>query len=134
MNTQFNFSAGVWNLHAGADPFGPPVRPERRFVEKCAILQRLGFTYIQLHDDDAVPMDVPPSGIPDACRSLRGICSDHGLAVEFVAPRIWEEPTFADGGVTANDPRSRDAALDRAKRSVDIANELGTDRLVLWPA
>ena len=45
MNTQFQFSAGVWNLHPGADPFGPPVRPERDFVDKCAILQRLGFAW-----------------------------------------------------------------------------------------
>ena len=55
MVTQFQFSAGVWNLHPGADPFGPSVRPERAFAEKCAILRQLGFTYIQLHDDDAVP-------------------------------------------------------------------------------
>jgi xylose isomerase len=134
MNTQFQFSAGVWNLHPGADPFGPPVRPERDFADKCAILQRLGFTYIQLHDDDAVPMDVPATGTEAACRTLKRTCEDHGLTVEFVAPRIWEDPRFADGGITSNDPRSRELALDRAKRSVDIANALGTDRLVLWPA
>jgi xylose isomerase len=134
MNTNFQFSAGVWNLHPGADPFGPPVRPEREFAEKCAILQRLGFTYIQLHDDDAVPMDVPAAGTADACRSLKGICDDHGLTVEFVAPRIWEDPRFADGGITSNNAQSRALALDRAKRSIDIANALGTDRIVLWPA
>ncbi len=134
MNTQFQFSAGVWNLHPGADPFGPPVRPDLQFAEKCGILQRLGFTYVQLHDDDAVSTDVPASGLAVACRSLKAICSDHGLAVEFVAPRIWEDPRFADGGITANDVTTRELALDRAKRSVDIANELGTDRLVLWPA
>jgi len=134
MNTQFQFSAGVWNLHTGADPFGPPVRPERDFAEKCAILQRLGFTYIQLHDDDAVPIGVPASETEAACRSLKRICDDHGLKVEFVAPRIWEDPRFADGGITSNNPQSRELALDRAKRSVDIANALGTDRIVLWPA
>lgn len=134
MNTQFRFSAGVWNLHTGADPFGPPVRPEREFAEKAAILQRLGFTYIQLHDDDAVPMDVPATQIGDSCRALKAICDDHALTVEFVAPRIWEDPRFADGGITANDPVSRQLALDRAYRSVDIARELGTNRLVLWPA
>jgi len=134
MNTKFQFSAGVWNLHPGADPFGPPVRPERDFAEKCAILQRLGFSHIQLHDDDAVPMDVPPSGTDAACRALKQICDDHGLGVEFIAPRIWEDPRFADGGITANSAQSRALALDRAKRSIDIANALGTDRLVLWPA
>ncbi len=134
MNTSFVFSAGVWNLHPGADPFGPEVRPERELLEKVQILQKLGFTYLQLHDDDAVPMSVPASEIPAACKSLKTICDDHGLTVEFIAPRLWEDPRFADGGITANSAASRALALDRAHRSVDIANELGTDRIVLWPA
>jgi xylose isomerase len=134
MNTQFQFSAGVWNLHTGMDPFGPAVRPERDFAEKAQILHRLGFTYVQLHDDDAVPMDVPASQLSASCQALKRVCDDNGLGVEFIAPRIWEDPLFADGGITANNPESRRLALDRAKRSIDIANELGTDRLVLWPA
>jgi xylose isomerase len=134
MNTKFEFSAGVWNLHPGADPFGPEVRPEREFVEKVQILQKLGFTYLQLHDDDAVPMSVAPADIPAYCKNVKKICDDHGLTVEFIAPRLWEDPRFADGGITANNELSRSLALDRAKRSVDIANELGTNRLVLWPA
>src|SRR2546430_3713234 len=41
----FKFSAGPWNLHAGADPFGPPVRPERSFAEKLKIFKDLGLEY-----------------------------------------------------------------------------------------
>lgn len=134
MNTQFQFSAGVWNLHTGADPFGPPVRPEREFTEKCQIVHKLGFQYVQLHDDDAVPMDIPASQLTAYCQQVKKICDDNGLGVEFIAPRLWEDPRFADGGITANNPESRALAVDRAKRSIDIANELGTDRLVLWPA
>lgn len=134
MNTEFRFSAGVWNLHPGADPFGPPVRPEREFAEKAAILHRLGFDYVQLHDDDAVPMDVPPAQLRESCRALKRVCDDHGLGVEFIAPRLWEDPRFADGGPTSNSPEARALALERAHRSIDIANEVGTDRLVLWPA
>lgn len=134
MNTQFSFSAGVWNLHPGADPFGPPVRPEREFADKCRLFKELGFDYVQLHDDDAVPMDVPASQISQKCQELLKITSDHGLTVEFVAPRLWEDPRFADGGPTSNSAASRQLALDRAKRSIDIANLLGTDRIVLWPA
>src|SRR5690348_16082193 len=100
MNTQFQFSAGVWNLHTGADPFGPPVRPEREITEKLQLLKRLGFSYVQLHDDDAVPMDVAPAQIPAACQTLKRLCDDNGLGVEFIAPRLWEDPRFADGGPT----------------------------------
>ncbi len=134
MNTSFHFSAGVWNLHPGADPFGPEVRPEREFADKCAILQKLGFTYVQFHDDDAVPMSVPAAQTADYCQQIKKITDDHGLIVEFIAPRLWEDPRFADGGPTSNNAASRALALDRAHRSVEIANALGTNRIVLWPA
>jgi xylose isomerase len=39
-----------------------------------------------------------------------------------------------DGAFTANDPRARAYAIDRAKKAVDIANELDTDLMVLWLA
>src|SRR5581483_6114556 len=94
MSTRFEFSAGVWNLHPGADPFGPPVRPERGFAEKCRILKRLGFTYVQLHDDDAGPMEVPAGQPGPARQALKPICDDNGLGVEFVAPRILEDPAL----------------------------------------
>ncbi|MCS6777671.1 MAG: TIM barrel protein [Chloroherpetonaceae bacterium] len=134
MNTSFTFSAGVWNLNTGADPFGPPVRPERNFVETCRILQQLGFHYVQLHDDDAVPLHVPAHQIPQHCQQIKTICNDHGLGVEFIAPRIWEDPLFADGGPTSNNPQARQRALERAQRAVEIALELDTRRIVLWPA
>jgi len=31
---QFRFSVGPWNLHPGADPFGPPVRTEFSWERK----------------------------------------------------------------------------------------------------
>jgi xylose isomerase len=134
MNTRFSFSAGVWNINTGADPFGPTVRPERDFVEKLRILKDLGFEYVQLHDDDAVPLDVPASETEAYAHKVKGWCDDAGLAVEFVAPRIWEDPRFVDGAITANDPASRRLALDRGKRTIDIMRVLGTERMVLWPA
>src|SRR5579862_5253646 len=134
MNAHFSFSAGVWNLNTGNDPFGPAVRPEREFAEKARLFKRLGFDYVQLHDDDAVPMDVPAAQLEAAATRLKALCDDAGLAVEFVAPRIWEDPDFADGGITANNARSRTKALDRAKRAIDVMNVLGTNRMMLWPA
>jgi xylose isomerase len=134
VNTEFVFSAGVWNLNTGSDPFGPAVRPEREFAEKARIFKQLGFDYVQLHDDDAVGMDVPPNQVEARAREVNSMLQDQGLTVEFIAPRLWEDPDFADGGITSNNPRSRAKALDRAKRSIDIMNVVGTDRMVLWPA
>jgi len=51
----YRFSFGPWNIHEGADPFGPPVRPSIAFDKKLEAYKRLGFDAVQFHDDDAVP-------------------------------------------------------------------------------
>lgn len=33
MKSRFRFSFGPWNIHEGADLFGPPVRKPAAFVE-----------------------------------------------------------------------------------------------------
>ena len=57
-----------------------------------------------------------------------------GLAAEFVAPRLWMDPRTADGGYTSNSAADREFALWRSFRSIDIARELGCDKIVLWLA
>ena len=132
----YRFSFGPWNIHEGDDPFGPAVRPSRTFDEKLAVYQQLGFDLVQLHDDDAVPNldELPPAQIRAAARALRRKIADHGLAVEFVAPRLWEHPQTIDGAYTANDPAARAYAIERSKKAADIAQELGADLMVLWLA
>ncbi|MCB0198325.1 MAG: xylose isomerase, partial [Anaerolineae bacterium] len=51
----FRFSFGPWNIHEGADPFGPEVRPTVPFATKLKLYKKLGFDGVQFHDDDAVP-------------------------------------------------------------------------------
>ena len=51
-----------------------------------------------------------------------------------MAPRLWEDPRTIDGAYTANDPKLREYALERSRRTIDIANALGTDLVVLWLA
>jgi len=133
-STQFKFSAGPWNIHTGADPFGPPVRDEVVIARKMQILRDLDFDYMQFHDDDAVPDNAHASDRERQAKKVKQMLDDHGLEAEFVAPRIWEDPRTIDGPITANDPEVRRYALERGKRAVDVARILGTDRMVLWPA
>ena len=132
----YRFSFGPWNIHEGADPFGPAVRPSVPFAEKMRILKDLGFDAMQFHDDDAVPNldDLTPSQIAQQARAMRQMLEDHGLVAEFVAPRLWEHPMTIDGGYTANDPKARAYAVERSKKAADIGRELGTDLMVLWLA
>ncbi|NKQ35215.1 MAG: TIM barrel protein [Chloroflexi bacterium] len=132
----YRFSFGPWNIHEGADPFGPAVRPSISFADKLAVYKELGFDAVQFHDDDAVPNldDLTPAQIRAEAAAWRQTLADNGLTAEFVAPRLWEHPLTVDGAFTANDARAREYALDRARKAADIARELGTNLMVLWLA
>ncbi|HEU0011343.1 MAG TPA: TIM barrel protein [Verrucomicrobiae bacterium] len=136
MPTRYQFCFGPWNLSEGQDPYGPPVRPAQSFDWKLAQLKKHGFDAMMFHDDDAVP-DIDgksESQIRKEARELRKRLDGEGIAAEMVAPRLWFAPETVDGAYTSNDPRHRRYAIDRSKRSMDIARILGTDILVLWLA
>lgn len=136
MAGDFRFTFGPWNIHEGADPFGPAVRKSLSFKNKLTYYKKLGFDGVQFHDDDAVPdlNDLTPQQIIDKAKELKNVLDDNGLTAEFVAPRLWEDVRTIDGGYTSNDPECRKYAIDRSKRAIDIANALGTNLLVLWLA
>ncbi|MFH1904861.1 MAG: TIM barrel protein [bacterium] len=134
--TKYRFSFGPWNVHEGADPFGPAVRESFSFDEKLKMYKKLGFDGIQFHDDDAVPdmNNLKPQQIISEAKKLSQKLKDAGLTPEFVAPRLWEDPRTIDGAYTSNDSVCRKYAIERSKRAIDIANTLGTNLIVLWLA
>jgi xylose isomerase len=136
MAGEYRFSFGPWNIHEGADPFGPTVRPSIAFAKKLPMYKKLGFDAVQFHDDDAVPdmENLSAAEIVKQAAAVKQMLDGEGLVAEFVAPRLWESPKGIDGGYTANDPKCRQWAIDRSKRAIDIANALGTKLMVLWLA
>ena len=130
----FKFSAGPWNLHPGADPFGPTVRPERSFLEKLKIFKDLGFDYVQFHDDDAVPDEFSAGDREKKAKEIKKMLDDHGLKAEIFAPRHWEHARGIDGPVTSNSAADRKWAIERGKRAIDVGRILGSERFVWWPA
>lgn len=135
-NLGYRFSFGPWNIHEGADPFGPTVRDTVPFAKKLAQYKTLGFEGIQFHDDDAVPdlESMSAAQVLKTAGEMRELLKSEGLTPEFIAPRLWEDPRGIDGGYTANDPKVRAWAIDRSKQAVDIARAVGTDMMVLWLA
>lgn len=136
MSGTFRFSFGPWNIHEGADPFGPPVRPTVSFAEKLKVYKQLGFDGVQFHDDDAVPelSDMSAAEVEKAAIEMKKMLDGEGLVAEFVAPRLWEDPRTIDGGFTSNNEAERQYAIDRALQCVDIARTMGCDKVVVWLA
>lgn len=134
--SQFKFSVGPWNVHSGADSYGPATRSEPDLEEKFRNFARLGFSAVQFHDDDAVPNinDYDPEGVKAEARKTKALLDKYGLAAEFVAPRLWMDPHTQDGGFMSSRKEDRDYAMWRAYRSIDIARVLGCDLIVLWLA
>ena len=134
--SKFKFSVGPWNVHSGADSYGPAVRDEIPFEEKIKKFKEMGFDAIQFHDDDAVPNfnDLSDAEIIEEAKKVKALLDKYGLVAEFVAPRLWMDPHTTDGGFTSNSAEDREFAMWRAYRSIDIANALGCDKIVLWLA
>ena len=136
MAGKFKFTFGPWNIHQGADPFGPAVRKDIEFGKKIKMYKKLGFDGVQFHDDDAVPdMNLlTAEQVIAKTKKLKKVLDGEGLTAEFVAPRLWEDARTIDGGYTNNDPKCRKYAIERSKRAIDIADALGTNLIVLWLA
>lgn len=134
--SRFKFTVGPWNVADGTDVYGPPTRAALSLEDKIAKFAELGFSAIQFHDDDAVPDIASKSEaqISEEAHQLKELLDGHGLKSEFVAPRLWFDPAFKDGAYTAPIQENWEKALWRSYRSVDIANILGAEFLVLWLA
>ncbi|NLC81930.1 MAG: xylose isomerase, partial [Lentisphaerae bacterium] len=75
MQATFRFTFGPWNIHEGADPFGPSVRDTLSFAQKLKQFKPLGFDGVQFHDDDAVPdmNDLDSAAITQKARALKNM-------------------------------------------------------------
>ena len=134
--SRFKYSVGPWNVHEGADAYGPAVRDSIPFEEKLKVFKEIGFDAIQFHDDDAVPNinNYTEAEIIEEAKKVKALLDKYDLAAEFVAPRLWFDPHTTDGGFCSNSAEDREYAMWRAYRSIDIANVLGCDKIVLWLA
>ncbi|HUS34330.1 MAG TPA: TIM barrel protein [Verrucomicrobiae bacterium] len=132
----YRFCFGPWNISEGQDPYGPTTRPPQSFDWKLEKLKEMGFDAMMFHDDDAVP-DIDSKSeqqIRKEAKELRKRLDGMGLKAEMVAPRLWFSPRTIDGAYTSNNAKDRQYAIDRSLRTIDIANILGTDLIVLWLA
>ena len=110
--------------------------PEGLDKKTAICFAKIGFSAVQFHDDDAVPdmNNLSEDEIKKEASEVKKLLDRHNMKAEFVAPRLWMDARTADGGFTSNSKKDREYAMWRAYRSIDIANRLGCDRIVLWLA
>ncbi len=134
--SRFKYSVGPWNVHSGADSYGPATRSEIDFEEKIKTFAEMGFSAVQFHDDDAVPNinDLNEEEIKEEARKVKALLDKYDLKAEFVAPRLWMDGHTVEGGYMSTSAEDREYAMWRSYRSIDIARELGADKIVLWLA
>lgn len=132
--SKFRYTVGPWNVADGTDVYGPPTRENLSMEYKLERFAEMGFEAVQLHDDDAVPEIASKSDaqIKEEAHALRETLDKLGMKAEFVAPRLWFDPAFRDGAYTAPVKENWEKAIWRSHRSIDIANILDTDLLVMW--
>ena len=108
--TKFRFSVGPWNVHEGADTYGPATRKTIPIEEKFKKFAELGFSAVQFHDDDAVPdiNNYTEEEIKEKARELKKTLDKYGLKAEFVAPRLWMDGRTADGGFMSTSQEAYD--------------------------
>ena len=90
MQTTFRFSFGPWNIHEGADPFGPPVRDSMSFAQKLKLFKPLGFDGVQFHDDDAVPdlNDLDSTALAKKAKEVKSMLDGEGLVADSWPPAL----------------------------------------------
>jgi len=97
--SKFKFSVGPWNVHTGADSYGPETRQPIDLETKFAKFKALGFDAIQFHDDDAVPNmnNMTEKEIKQYARGVKKLLDKYDLKDEFVAPRLWMDEHLCRG-------------------------------------
>ena len=136
MTNNYRFSIGPWNISEGRDSYGPETRPAKDLAWKLSLFKKGGFDAVMFHDDDIVP-DIDTKSAAQVLKEaaeVRKQVEGEGLFVEMVAPRLWFSERTIDGGYTSNNAQDRQYAIDRSLQTIDIAQTMGTELIVLWLA
>jgi len=122
------FSAGVWFFApAGGrfhDRYVPDLPMEGR-LEIAASLADYGLKGLEAH--------YPTEVNEDNLDLWKGFIRDTGIRLVGLAPNIFYEAQFEFGSLSSPIKQARDNAIARAKRTLELCKELGTDIAIVWP-
>ena len=122
------FSAGVWFFAKGGirfhEAYGPPLTIAER-LDIAASLADYGLTGMEAHY---------PNEINDENLDLwKQFTRDTGIRVVTIVPNLFYEGQWEWGSLSNPDPKVRQTAIDRVKRTLELNKEMDTDFAVVWP-
>lgn len=127
MEKKLKFSTGVWVFGTPSDRFCPSgyrtglaVEDRIELAAKVESLNGLEFHY--------------PSEISDENLDLvKSLLKKFGLKPVGIAPGLFSEPKWKYGSLCSSNDKVRSEAIERAKKTVDIAKEVGAPMIIVWP-
>ena len=122
------FSAGVWFFAKGGirfhEAYGPPLSIAER-LDIAASLADYGLAGMEAHY---------PNEINDENLDLwKQFTRDTGIRVVTIVPNLFYEGQWEWGSLSNPDPKVRQTAIDRVKRTLELNKEMDTDFAVVWP-
>lgn len=125
---QLKISCGIWFLGATGDRFVQQgYRPDKTIEERFKLAASIeGVGGLEMH--------YPSEVTDETYRPLKALIDDLGLKVVQFCPHFWVDPRWKFGQFSNPDPKLRQAALDLAKRTTDIAQHMEAEVMVYWPA
>jgi xylose isomerase len=122
------FSAGVWFFAKGGirfhEAYGPPLTIAER-LDIAAGLADYGLAGMEAHY---------PNEINEENLDLwKQFTRDTGVRVVTIVPNLFYEGQWEWGSLSNPNPKVRQTAIDRVKRTLELNKELDTDFAVVWP-
>lgn len=131
--TNEKFTFGLWTVgNVGTDPFGGPTRKKISPVEIVEMLAEVGAYGVNFHDNDLIPIDATPAEAAQIKKDFRAALDRTGLKVPMATTNLFGDAAFKDGAFTANDPKVRAYAVQKAMRGIDLGIEFGAKTYVFW--
>ncbi|MDK6028325.1 sugar phosphate isomerase/epimerase family protein [Ignisphaera sp. 4213-co] len=124
---QLRFSTGIWVFGAGIERFAPmgykSAKPIVDLIKDASKVD--GLTGLEFH----YPTEVNEENVKDVKNTL----SVYNFKAVGIAPVLSQEAQWAKGALSALNENTRRKAIDRCKKAIDIARELGAEILIIWP-
>lgn len=131
--TKEKFTFGLWTVgNVGTDPFGGPTRNKISPVEIVELLAEVGAYGVNFHDNDLIPIDATPAEAAQIKKDFKAALDRTGLVVPMATTNLFGDAAFKDGAFTANDPKVRAYAVQKAMRGIDLGIEFGAKTYVFW--